>query len=149
MKVNKPSPTSPGLSDLWAQHGCHRSSTHSSLGMFVYIQAPHPCLSLCRSVSLPLSSSSLSDLLQCGRQLGGWVNRGGEENGKRRGWVKEEVELPLFFFFCAHAQWPPPLLVTLFIAVGYIRLGLMEEEVFGVGLPPAEHRPHRLTDAWL
>lgn len=133
-RANKPRPTSPGLSDLWAQHGCHRSSTRSPLGMFVYIQSTPPlCLPLprCVSASLPLLlllPLLLSDLLQCGRQLGGWVSRGGEENGKRKGGGegeagggrRREEEPPLSFFFSppsAHAQCPPPLPVTLFITV--------------------------------
>lgn len=83
------------------------------------IARPHTLLSACSCTSkhptpvspsacasLPLSSSSsLSDLLQCGRQLGGWVNRGGEENGKRRGWWrKKEEELPLFFPLSVHTR---------------------------------------------
>lgn len=107
---------------------------------------PTPGLSLCLSVSLPLSSSSPSDLLQCGRQLGGWVNRGGEESGKRRGWGRRRRRnYPSFFFFpCAHAQWSPPLPVTLFIAVH--PPGVDGGGGFWGGSPTG--RPERLTDAW-
>lgn len=108
VEQSKPCPTSPGLSDLWAQHCCHRSSTHSPVGMFIYIQAPHPLSLPLACVSLPLSSSSsLSDLLQCGRQLGGWVNRGGGGEWKKKGVVKEKGgggNYPFFFSvsLCAH-----------------------------------------------
>lgn len=95
--------TSPGLSDLWAQHGCHRSSVRSPLGMFMYIQTPHP-LSLPLPLSVPFASLLFfslwpSAVRPAARGLGE-QGRGGE--WKEKGVVKEEEkeeELSPFFFF--------------------------------------------------
>lgn len=92
------------------------------------IARPHALLSACSCTSThptpafpsaSLSSPSPTDLLQCSRQLGGWVNTGrGGEWKEKRGGEEEGEELPLFFpHACAHAQCPPPLPFTLFIVV--------------------------------
>lgn len=108
VRVNKR--TSAGLSDLGAQHGCHGSSRRSPLGMFLYIQPPHPStLPLCLfSARSPLALTFCSAAKWWWR-VGGWRGGGlgrpgeGEENGGEEGGGGGSAP-PFFFFFCKHTQ---------------------------------------------
>lgn len=104
---------------VWSSGSAWLSSlVHALSSKHVHVHPGTPPLSF----PLPLSSSSRSDLLQCGRQLGGWVSRGGEENGKRRGrWRRGGgggTTLLFFFSFSLHTHPVASTLpVTLFIVV--------------------------------
>lgn len=152
----KLSPTSPGLSDLWAQHGCHRSSTRSPLRMFVYLHAPHPCLSLCLSVLLfslwPSAVRPAAKGAGEGRGVG-WAREG--RRMERGGGGEEEVggggATP--FIFPAHtpsASTHPCYIIH--IATFALGCWWWRRFLFfggrGAGLPPAERGPHQLKDAW-
>lgn len=88
------------------------------------IARPHAHLSACSCTSshpTPVSpSASLSPLLlaltfcSAARQQGGWVSRGWEENGKRRG--RRRWNYPSFFLHTVPVVSTPPLF-TLFIVV--------------------------------
>uniref|UniRef100_A0AAV2LS47 Uncharacterized protein n=1 Tax=Knipowitschia caucasica TaxID=637954 RepID=A0AAV2LS47_KNICA len=75
--------TSPGLSDLGAQHGCHRWSRSSPLNM-ISIQAPHPP-----------SLLSAADLSVCGE----------EGVCRRRFWTGGLVQKEARFFLHRLSNW--------------------------------------------
>lgn len=119
-------------------------------------KAPHPCVSLCLAASLPLSPFFFFllfffSLTFCSAAGGSGVGCAGE--GRRmereRGVVKERQEegggtTPLFFFLSPLCTRPVPSTPPCYIIHnGTSALGLMEEEVFGVGLPPPERGPRR------